>query len=147
MQSITLRFLAGQTGSQLAVAGKVRGGTVVCWMDEAGFACATGWSRGPCAMVWMGNASFLRPIDLGDLVEVQARLAYTGHSSMAMSLEVTAAHLPGDPMVLVSQSVAVYVALGTDGRPCPVDNWRPETPGDIALAQQVRMQVDSARSR
>ena len=41
----TLRFLAAPTDVNWG--GKVHGGTVMRWIDEAAYVCAAGWSRGP----------------------------------------------------------------------------------------------------
>jgi acyl-CoA hydrolase len=116
MSSITLRFLAepGAVNSD----GKVRGGTVMNWTDEAGHACATRWARRYCVTVPVGRIRFQRPVMVGDLVEVQARLAYTGLTSMNISVDVRS----GD------------IKTGA------------ETPGDIALAQHVKNHLDVART-
>ena len=42
MSSITLRFLAEP--NTVNFGGKVHGGTVMKWIDEAGYACATSWA-------------------------------------------------------------------------------------------------------
>ena len=86
MSSITLRFLAEP--STINFGGKVHGGTVMKWIDEAGYACATRWAKNYCVTVSVGNIRFERPIRIGDLVEVEARLAYTGKTSMNISAVV-----------------------------------------------------------
>ena len=54
--------------------GKVHGGTVVKWIDEAeaGDACASGWAGRYCATVDVDGIRLRRPILIGDLVDVQA---------------------------------------------------------------------------
>ena len=78
MSCITLRFLAEP--STVNFGGKVHGGTVMKWIDEAGYACATSWAKRYCVTVYVGGIRFHRPIMIGDLVEVEARLACTGKS-------------------------------------------------------------------
>ena len=73
----------------------------------------------------------------GQLVQVEARLAYTGNSSMALAIEVHANELSNPQSRLVTHCVAVYVAVDENDRPIAVDTWRAETPGDMALAQRV----------
>ena len=46
MSSIILRFLAEP--STVNFGDKVHGGTVMKWIDEAGYACATSWSKRYC---------------------------------------------------------------------------------------------------
>lgn len=144
MQSITLRFLASQ--STLPQAGRVPGGTVLRWVDEAGFACACAWAKGPCITEFVGGAHFVHPIRPGDLVEVHARLASTTDTAMHLAVEVRSGGIHGEPMQEVLHCVAVYTAVDADEQPRAIDKWSPETPGDMALAQRVKAHIDAARA-
>ena len=144
MSSITLRFLAEP--STVNFGGKVHGGTVMKWIDEAGYACATRWARQYCVTVSVGTIRFERPIRIGDLVEVEARLAYTGSTSMNISVEVRAGDMKTGQMAVITECLAVFVAVDADGQTIPVPAWLPETPGDIALAQHVKSYLDAARA-
>jgi len=144
MSSITLRFLAEP--STINFGGKVHGGTVMKWIDEAGYACATRWAKRYCVTVSVGSIRFQRPIMIGDLVEVEARLAYTGATSMNISVEVRAGDMKTGQMQVITDCVVVFVAVDTDGKTIPVEAWLPETPGDMALAQNVRSHLHAARA-
>ncbi len=143
MSSITLRFLAEP--STVNFGGKVHGGTVMKWIDEAGYACATRWAKQYCVTVSVGTVRFQRPIKIGDLVEVEARLAYTGKTSMNISVEVRAGDIKTGELQVITECLVVFVAIDADGMPLPVQTWRPETPGDVALAQHVKNHLDAAR--
>lgn len=144
MSSITLRFLAEP--STINFGGKVHGGTVMKWIDEAGYACATRWAKRYCVTVSVGSIRFQRPIMIGDLVEVQARLAYTGSTSMNIAVEVRAGDMKTGEMEVITECVVVFVAVDPNGKTIPVEPWLPETPGDIALAQNVKAHLDMARA-
>ena len=144
MSSITLRFLAQP--NTVNFGGKVHGGTVMKWIDEAGYACATRWARNYCVTVSVGSVRFERPIRIGDLVEVEARLAYTGTTSMNMSVEVRAGDMKTGQMEKITECLVVFVAIDDDGKSLPAREWRPETPGDSALAERVKAHLDAARS-
>jgi acyl-CoA hydrolase len=144
MSSITLRFLAEP--STVNFGGKVHGGTVMKWIDEAGYACATRWARQYCVTVSVGTIRFERPIRIGDLVEVEARLAYTGTTSMNISVEVRAGDMKTGHIEKITSCLVVFVAVDGEGKKMPVQSWRPETPGDIALAELVKAHLDAARS-
>jgi acyl-CoA hydrolase len=144
MSSITLRFLA-EPGT-VNFGGKVHGGTVMKWIDEAGYACATRWSKSYCVTVSVGSIRFQKPIMIGDLVEVEARLAYTGNTSMNISVEVRAGDMKAGQMQLITECIVVFVAVDTHGQSMPVQSWNPETPGDMALAQRVKAHLDAARA-
>ncbi len=143
MSSITLRFLAEP--STVNFGGKVHGGTVMKWIDEAGYACATRWARQYCVTVSVGSIRFERPIRIGDLVEVEARLAYTGTTSMNISVEVRAGDMKTGEMQKITACLVVFVAVDEDGHKMPVQNWLPATPGDMALAELVKAHLDAAR--
>lgn len=144
MSSITLRFLAEP--HTVNFGGKVHGGTVMKWIDEAGYACATRWSKRYCVTVSVGSIRFHRPIMIGDLVEVQARLAYTGRTSMNITVEVRSGDMKTGQMETITECLVVFVALDEAGQPLAVPAWQPETPGDIALAQRVKAHLDAARA-
>lgn len=144
MSSITLRFLAEP--STVNFGGKVHGGTVMKWIDEAGYTCATGWAKRYCVTVYVDGIRFHRPIRIGDLVEVQARLAYTGNSSMNIAVEVRSGDIKTGSMDKTTECVIVFVAVDEHGKAVPVDSWNPETPGEVALAGRVRAQLESARA-
>ena len=144
MSSITLRFLAEP--ATLNFGGKVHGGTVMKWIDEAGYACATRWAKRYCVTVSVGRIRFQKPIMIGDLVEVEARLAYTGNTSMNISVEVRAGDMKTGQMEKITECVVVFVAVDLDGKALPIDTWQPETPGDMALAQYVKGYLDLARA-
>jgi len=144
MSSITLRFLAEP--STVNFGGKVHGGTVMKWIDEAGYACATSWSHNYCVTVFIGSIRFHRPIMIGDLVEVEARLAYTGNTSMNISVEVRSGDMKGGQMTKTTECLIVFVAVDSHGRPLPVDAFVPGTPGEMALAERARAHLESAKS-
>ena len=145
MTSITLRFLAEPAAVNFG--GKVGGGTVMKWIDDAGYACATRWAKGHCVTVSVGSIQFLRSIMAGDLVEVEARLAYTGRTSMNISVEVRSGDMKTGQMEPVTECLAVFAALDANGQTVAVQAWLPETPGDIALAQRVKAHLNADRAR
>ncbi len=149
--AVTLRFLAAPTDVNWG--GKVHGGILMRWLDETGYVCASGWSHSHVVSRFSGGVSFLRPIRIGDLVEIQARLVRTGHTSMHVALRVLAGSPRTGELALAAQCASVYVALDGDGRPAPVSVWTPHTEVDRAsqrLAeelQQVREDPAFAVSR
>ncbi|TWO70957.1 acyl-CoA thioesterase [Caenimonas sedimenti] len=144
MSAITLRFLAEP--HTINFGGKVHGGTVMKWIDEAGYACATRWSKSYCVTVYVGGIRFHRPIRIGELVEVEARLAYTGNTSMNITVEVRSGDMKGGEMEMTTECLIVFVAVDSDGRPLPVESWTPETPGEMALAQHAKAVLDASRA-
>jgi acyl-CoA hydrolase len=135
-----LRFLAAPTDVNWG--GKVHGGTVMRWIDDAAFVCATGWAQGPTAVVYVGGFRFYRPLLIGDLVEVEARLLHTGRSSMHVSVHVRSGDPKSQERRLTTHCALVQVALGPDGRSTPVRPWTPVSDEDRALDAHARHLVE-----
>jgi len=137
-REITLRFLAEPTDSN--VMGKVHGGAVMKWIDLAGASCALGWCGQTVVTIYVGGIRFYKPILIGHLVEVHAKVIYTGHTSIHIAVDVRA----GDPRDRVftqtTRCIIVFVALDADSRPAEVPAWKPETAEDLSLqAYAVKM--------
>jgi acyl-CoA hydrolase len=135
-RELTLRFLAEP--SEVNFGGKVHGGTVMKWIDQAGYACAVGWSGLYCVTVYVGGIRFLSPIHIGDLVEVKAQVILTGSSSMHIAVDVYARDpKQGEPRK-TTHCIIVFVAVDQSGRPTVVTPWEPASEQDRALEQYAR---------
>jgi acyl-CoA hydrolase len=77
---------------------------------------------------------------------VEARLAYTGTTSMNISVEVRSGDIKSGHLKTTTECLIVFVSVDEDGRPVAIDEWQPETPGEMALAQRARAQLDAARA-
>ena len=108
-REITLRFLAEPTAVNFG--GKVHGGAVMKWIDEAGYACAAGWSGRYCVTIYVGGIRFHQPIHIGDMVEVCARIIYTGRTSMHVAVQVSAGDPKTDNRRDTTQCIIVFVAV------------------------------------
>ncbi len=139
-REVTLRFLAEPTDVNFG--GKVHGGAVMKWIDQAGYACAVGWSRQYCVTLYVGGIRFYKPVHIGDMVEVRAELIYTGRTSMHIAVDVSA----GDPKegryAQTTHCIIVFVALDSQGTPIEVERWEPETEEDVALEQYAKSHME-----
>jgi len=132
----TLRFLAAP--ADVNFGGKVHGGTVMRWIDEAGFACAAGWSSPSTVAVYAGGIQFAAPMRIGDVVEVEARLIHTTERSMHVAIEARSAPLssPEEP-IRNARCIAVYI-VPDGGVAGPVPQYSPATAEDRALDAHAR---------
>lgn len=139
-REITLRFLAEP--GDVNFGGKVHGGAVMKWIDQAGYACAVSWSGHYCVTAYVGGIRFLHPIMIGHLVEVTAKVIHTGRTSMHIDLQVRA----GDPrdggLTETTHCTMVFVAVSSTGGPVPVHRWVPVTAGDKALENKALKQME-----
>ena len=140
----TLRFLAEP--SDVNFGGKVHGGAVMKWIDQAGYACAVGWSGHYCVTLYVGGIRFYKPILIGNMVEVRARVIYTGNTSMHVAVDVSA----GDPRLRESQAtthcVIVFVAVDEEGKPVPVTPWEARSEDERAMERYAVRLMELRRS-
>lgn len=131
----TLRFLAEP--ADVNFGGKVHGGAVMKWIDLAAYACAAGWSGRYCITAYAGGIRFVQPIRVGNLVEVGAKVIYTGKTSMHIGVDVRA----GDPKYperhLTTHCMIIMVAVDDAGRPTAIPEWVPVTDKDVALRESA----------
>ena len=116
--NITLRFLAEP--NTVNFGGKVHGGTVMKWIDEAAYVCASGWSGLYCVTASVGNIDFIKPISIGDLVEVEASIVSTGNTSMKIKVEVRSTHPTDFTFHKATECEIIFVAVNQHGKPTPV---------------------------
>ena len=134
-RKLTMRFLAEPT--DVNYGGKVHGGQVMKWIDQAGYAAAVGWSGRYSVTVAVGGIRFVAPIRISDLVTVETTLVHTGTTSMHFAVDVRAR----DPMDdrkprLCTHCVIVFVALDkAEGEPVKVPSWKPKGEEDRRLAE------------
>ena len=135
-RELNLRFLAEPT--DVNYGGKVHGGMVMKWIDQAGYAAAVGWSGSYSVTVAVGGIRFVAPIRISDLVTVHTKLVHTGTSSMHFAVDVKAR----DPMEgpeqerLCTHCIIVFVALdAVEGKPTAVPAWTPVNEDDKRLGE------------
>ena len=133
---ITLRFLAEP--SAVNFGGKVHGGAVMKWIDEAGYACAAGWSGRYCVTIYVGGIRFHQPIHIGDMVEVCARIIHTGRTSMHVSVQVSAGDPKTDNRRDTTQCIIVFVAVDDNGHSVAVPAWEPRDDANITLQDYAK---------
>ena len=135
-REVTLRFLAEP--ADINFGGKVHGGVVMKWIDQAGYTCAVGWSGQYCVTVYVGGIRFYEPVLIGNVVEVRAKLIYTGKTSMHIAVDVSAGDPKGGRYHKTTHCIIVFVAVDDRGTPVEIGRWQPETEEDVALEQYAK---------
>ena len=135
-RALTLRFLAEP--SDVNFGGKVHGGSVMKWIDQAGYACASQFSSSYCVTVYVGGIQFLKPIRIGSLVEVVSKVIYTGRTSMHISVDVFATDTRSDRKIKTTHCVIIFVAVDDHGRKVEVPKWVPDSDEDIDLEKYAK---------
>lgn len=125
------RFLAEPTDVNFG--GKVHGGMVMKWIDQASYACAAKWSKCYCVTVSANAIRFVRPILVGQMVSVDARIVHTGTTSMHMYVLVRASDPKKDDIVVTNRCFITFTAIDESGYPVAVPKFVPESEEDKKL--------------
>jgi acyl-CoA hydrolase len=146
--SVKFRFLSQPLDVNFG--GKVHGGAVMKWIDQAAYTCAVNWSSQYCVTVYVGGIRFINPIRIGEIVEVQARIIYTGRSSMHISVDIKAINPKTKEETKTTHCVIVFVAVDDEGKTIPVPAWTPQTEEEKKLQQyairlsELRKEINEA---
>ncbi|AWB82593.1 acyl-CoA thioesterase [Corynebacterium yudongzhengii] len=133
------RFLAKPT--DINWGGNVHGGTAMEWIDEAGGACSMEWAGERTVAVYAGGIRFYRPIHIGDLVEVDARMMRTDRRSMQMSVHVRSGNPRGgrEHLKEAIHATVSYMGMDSDGNPLPARQFIPLTEEDKRLSEHAQI--------
>ena len=133
MSQIVLPFHAN-------VAGNMHGGEVMKLMDSAAGAVAARHCLTNVVTASVTQISFIEPIFVGDLVICNARLIYTGKTSMEVYVNVKAEDLEKGTIKNVSEGYFFMVSLDRNGRPNEVPPLKIEN-------EQQQLLFDDAKQR
>lgn len=147
---ITFQFVSEP--SDVNFGGKVHGGAVMKWIDQTAYACASSWSEGYCVTVYVGGIRFYKPIQIGDLVKIMARVIYTGTSSIHIAVDVYSRKMTDQKFIKTTHCVIVFVAVDENGNPKKTRQWIPDTEREKHMEQyairlmQLRKDIEAEMS-
>jgi uncharacterized protein (TIGR00369 family) len=107
--------------------GNVHGGTLMKLADTAGGVCATRHTHRRVVTVVMDSMTFERPVYVGDLVIVHARVTWTGTTSIETEVSIEVEHVLTGEIRHISTAYFVYVAIDENGGAAPVTPFVPTT--------------------
>ena len=112
---LTLRTLA--MPADVNVNGDIFGGWVLSQMDIAAGIVGGTRAQGRVATVAIDAMKFIRPVHVGDVLCIYARMDRIGRTSMAIALEAWALRGRWGAREKVTEGVFTFVAIDEDGRP------------------------------
>lgn len=128
---ISFQFLSEPTDVNFG--GKVHGGVVMKWIDQTAYTCARTWAETYCVTVYVGGIRFYSPINIGDLVRVDASVLYTGNTSIHIGIDVYSRDIAKGKFEKKTHCIIVFVALDEKGKSSPVKKWIPVTEEEIMM--------------
>ena len=116
--------------------GDIFGGWLMSQMDLGGAILARGTAHCRVTTVAVDGMSFLRPVNVGDVVTCYAKLLGIGRTSMKIAVEVWVQRYADSTLHQVTEGTFTYVAIDERGKPQPV-NRDAKPPGDEFKSQKA----------
>jgi uncharacterized protein (TIGR00369 family) len=117
--------------------GNVHGGWIMKLVDEAGALTCMRHAQRRVVTVAIDSMVFRQPIRIGDLIILNAEVAYTGRTSMEAEVQVQAENPITGERTHTNTAYLVYVALDDDGDPIPVPPLKAETEEEKQKMEQA----------
>lgn len=108
--------------------GNVHGGTLLKYLDEVAYACASRYAGSYVVTLSVDQVMFRQPIHVGELVTFLASVNYTGSTSMEIGIKVITEDIRAKTVRHTNSCFFTMVAVGDDGRPVAVPPLAPQTP-------------------
>jgi len=103
------------------------GGRIMHWMDVGSAIAAQKHSNRIVVTASVDNISFAKPIQLGDVVTLEASITRAFSSSMEVYIKVRSENIPGGKSETTHSAFFTFVAVDEGGRPIDVPEAVPET--------------------
>ncbi|MBA2529447.1 MAG: acyl-CoA thioesterase, partial [Euzebyales bacterium] len=127
--------------------GHVHGGVIMHEVDVAAGTAAARHAGRVCVTAAIDELSFLRPVDVGDVLIVSARVNDVGATSLEVGVRVEAEPWQGGERRHTTSAYLVMVALGDAGKPVAVPPLLVETDDERRRQGQARLRRQIRKER
>ena len=110
--------------------GNVHGGTILKFLDQVAYACASRYAGRYVVTLSVDQVMFRQPIHVGELVTFLASVNHTGTSSMEVGIKVVAENIRTQVVRHANSCFFTMVAVDDGGRPVAVPARQPATPDE-----------------
>jgi acyl-CoA thioesterase YciA len=100
--------------------GDIFGGWVLSRMDQAGGIAGVERARGRVVTIAVDAMTFIRPVRVGDVLEVYTEIESIGRTSMKIHVEAWARRFQTRNEEKVTDATFTFVAVDETGRPRPI---------------------------
>ncbi|QLC73128.1 acyl-CoA thioesterase [Pseudomonas sp. LPB0260] len=107
--------------------GNVHGGTLLKYLDEVAYACASRYAGCYVVTLSVDQVTFREPIHVGELVTFHASVNYTGRSSMEIGIKVVTENIRERSVRHTNSCFFTMVAVDEKGKPIAVPVRQPQT--------------------
>ena len=129
-------------------AGNVHGGTLLKFLDQVAYACASRYAGRYVVTLSVDQVMFLEPIYVGELVTFLAAINHTGTSSMEVGIKVIAENIRTQEVRHVNGCFFTMIAVDDERKPVAVPPLRPFSAEErrrqaaAELRRQIRRELE-----
>lgn len=127
------------------VHGTIFGGFLMQWIDITAAVAAGRHAGGAVVTASMDRLHFISPVNLGEVVTLQAQVNFAARTSMEVGVRVFAEGFQGGARRQATRAYLTFVAVDDAGQPRPVPTLKIETAeekrrfGEAAQRRAVRL--------
>lgn len=139
--SSTLTMTVLMTPDKANFSGNVHGGTLLKYLDEVAYACASRFAGSYVVTLSVDQVTFRQPVHVGELVTFLASVNYTGRTSMEVGIKVVTENIRDKLVRHTNSCFFTMVAVDEQGQPVGVPTLQPSSEDAIrrfANAQERR---------
>ncbi|OZI29344.1 acyl-CoA thioesterase [Bordetella genomosp. 7] len=107
--------------------GNVHGGTILKYLDQVAYACASRYAGHYVVTLSVDQVMFRQPIHVGELVTFLASVNYTGRTSMEVGIKVITEDIRAQVVRHANSCFFTMVAVDDSGQPTPVPQLQVHT--------------------
>ncbi|MDG9884579.1 acyl-CoA thioesterase [Pseudomonas putida CSV86] len=107
--------------------GNVHGGTLLKYLDEVAYACASRYAGRYVVTLSVDQVVFREPVHVGELVTFLASVNYTGNTSMEVGIKVVTENIRERSVRHSNSCFFTMVAVDDDRKPVAVPPRQPQT--------------------
>jgi acyl-CoA hydrolase len=106
--------------------GNVHGGTILKYLDQVAYACASRYAGRYVVTLSVDQVIFRQPIHVGELVTFLAAVNYTGRTSMEIGIKVVTENITSKTVRHANSCYFTMVAVDEQGVPAAVPPIEPQ---------------------
>jgi len=114
--TVRISAMPGDTNAN----GDIFGGWVLSRMDQAGGIAGVERAKGRVVTISLDGMTFIRPVKVGDVLEVFTEVESIGRTSMKIHVEAWVRRFQTHVQEKVTEGSFTFVAIDESGRPRPV---------------------------
>lgn len=128
--------------SEANPAGNVFGGEILKHIDMVAGIVAQRHAQSNAVTVSMDSVNFLKPVYVGNVLKLNARINYVHKSSMEIEIRVEAEDIESGQKTITGTAFVTFVALDKNGKPASVPKLLLKTDSDRQKFEEGKQRME-----